>query len=68
MYWNDHTVLDNDDDDDDNVKGQIVDFNAKLFPFRGGGGGVNVAEKLLTLRFPLFKSTQAETLIGKYHF
>lgn len=65
MYWNDHTVLDSDDDDDDDVEGQIVDFNAKLFLFQGG---VNVAEKLLTLRFPLFTSTQAETFTGKYHF
>lgn len=65
MYWNDLTVLDNDNDDDDDVKGQIVDFNAKLFLFRGG---VNVAEKLLTLRFPLFTGTQAETFTGKYQF
>lgn len=67
MYWNDHTVLDSDDDDDDDVEGQIiiVDVNAKLFLFQGG---VNVAEKLLTLRFPLFTSTQAETFTGKYHF
>jgi len=43
----------------------IVDFNAKLFLFRGR---VNVAEKLLTLRFPFFKGIQAETFTGKYHF
>ena len=36
MYWNDHTVLDSDDDDDDDVKGQIVDVNAKLFLIQGG--------------------------------
>lgn len=55
VYWNDHTVLDNDDDDDDNVKGQIVDFNAKLFPFRGGGGSKSCWKVAYLKVFPFQK-------------
>lgn len=47
------------------LKGKLLMLMQNCFFFRGR---VNVAEKLLTLRFPLFTSTQAETFTGKYHF
>lgn len=65
MYWNDHTVLDSDDDDDDDVKGQIVDVNAKSFLFQGG---VNVAEKLLTLRVSPFHKYSSRNIYREISF